>query len=222
MSTNAYRIAVIPGDGIGNEVMPEAIKVLEAVAGTYDIDFKFDEKDWSCERYHKTGAMMPEDGLESIKEHDSILLGAVGFPGVPDHRVLLDALRPHGVPLCLHASGGESHGGDREASASAQSPSVCASRVPTAVLCRNFCTAACVLTAEQELCIRIPRIPVCMPASRWSTLALFLASRPWCCCDGAVAATELRSSSVMLIVRVASERRDAPNDETTSIHFPPC
>ena len=94
MSTNAYNIAVIAGDGIGNEVMPEAIKVLEAVAGKYDLDFKFDEKDWSCERYHKTGAMMPEDGLESIKEHDSILLGAVGFPGVPDHISLWGLLIP--------------------------------------------------------------------------------------------------------------------------------
>jgi len=94
MSTNAYNIAVIAGDGIGNEVMPEAIKVLEAVAGKYDLDFKFDEKDWSCERYHKTGAMMPEDGLASIKEHDSILLGAVGFPGVPDHISLWGLLIP--------------------------------------------------------------------------------------------------------------------------------
>ena len=94
MSTNAYNIAVIAGDGIGNEVMPEAIKVLEAVAGKHDLDFKFDEKDWSCERYHKTGAMMPEDGLESIKEHDSILLGAVGFPGVPDHISLWGLLIP--------------------------------------------------------------------------------------------------------------------------------
>ena len=94
MSTNAYNIAVIAGDGIGNEVMPEAIKVLEAVASKHDLDFKFDEKDWSCERYHKTGAMMPEDGLASIKEHDSILLGAVGFPGVPDHISLWGLLIP--------------------------------------------------------------------------------------------------------------------------------
>ena len=94
MSTNAYNIAVIAGDGIGKEVMPEAIKVLEAVASKHDLDFKFDEKDWSCERYHKTGAMMPEDGLASIKEHDSILLGAVGFPGVPDHISLWGLLIP--------------------------------------------------------------------------------------------------------------------------------
>ena len=57
--TNTYNIAVIPGDGIGKEVMPEAIKVLEAVAGKYDLGFTFDEKDWNCERFQKTGAMMP-------------------------------------------------------------------------------------------------------------------------------------------------------------------
>jgi tartrate dehydrogenase/decarboxylase/D-malate dehydrogenase len=92
--TNSYNIAVIPGDGIGNEVMPEAIKVLEAVAGKYDLAFTFDEKDWSCERFHKQGAMMPEDGLQQIKDSDAILLGAVGFPGVPDHVSLWGLLIP--------------------------------------------------------------------------------------------------------------------------------
>ena len=92
--TNSYNIAVIPGDGIGNEVMPEAIKVLEAVAGKYDLAFSFDEKDWSCERFHKQGAMMPEDGLQQIKDSDAILLGAVGFPGVPDHVSLWGLLIP--------------------------------------------------------------------------------------------------------------------------------
>jgi len=92
--TNTYNIAVIPGDGIGNEVMPEAIKVLEAVAGKYDLAFTFDEKDWSCERFHKLGAMMPEDGLQQIKDSDAILLGAVGFPGVPDHVSLWGLLIP--------------------------------------------------------------------------------------------------------------------------------
>ena len=91
---NKYKIAVIPGDGIGNEVMPEAIKVLEGLAGSYDFEFIFEEKDWSCERFHKTGAMMPEDGLEQISDHDSILLGAVGFPGVPDHVSLWGLLIP--------------------------------------------------------------------------------------------------------------------------------
>ena len=94
MTTNAYNIAVIAGDGIGNEVMPEAIKVLEAVGRKHELSFKFDEKDWSCERFHKTGMMMPEDGLVSIRKHDSILLGAVGFPGVPDHISLWGLLIP--------------------------------------------------------------------------------------------------------------------------------
>ena len=94
MTTNAYNIAVIAGDGIGNEVMPEAIKVLEAVGRKYDLSFKFDEKDWSCERFHKTGMMMPDDGLVSIRKHDAILLGAVGFPGVPDHISLWGLLIP--------------------------------------------------------------------------------------------------------------------------------
>jgi len=94
MTTNAYNIAVIPGDGIGAEVVPEAVKVLEAVAGKYDLAFSFDEKDWGCERFHKQGAMMPEDALDSIKGHDSILLGAVGYPGVPDHVSLWGPLIP--------------------------------------------------------------------------------------------------------------------------------
>jgi tartrate dehydrogenase/decarboxylase/D-malate dehydrogenase len=92
--TNAYKIAVIPGDGIGNEVMPEALKVLDAVAAKHDLAFTYDNKDWSCERFHKQGAMMPADGLEQIRNHDAILLGAVGFPGVPDHVSLWGLLIP--------------------------------------------------------------------------------------------------------------------------------
>ncbi|MBT7504705.1 MAG: tartrate dehydrogenase, partial [Rhodospirillales bacterium] len=94
MTTNAYSIAVIPGDGIGNEVVPEAIAVLEAVGSRFDLSYKFDHFDWSCERYHKLGSMMPEDGLDQIRDHDSILLGAVGFPGVPDHISLWGLLIP--------------------------------------------------------------------------------------------------------------------------------
>ena len=93
-ATNRYRIAVIAGDGIGNEVVPEAIRVLERVAGRFDLAFQFDEFDWSCERFHKLGAMMPDDGLEMISGHDAIMLGAVGFPGVPDHVSLWGLLIP--------------------------------------------------------------------------------------------------------------------------------
>ena len=89
-----YKIAVIPGDGIGKEVMPEGIKLLDAVAGRFGIDFTWDHFDWSCETYQATGRMMPEDGLEQIAQHDAIYLGAVGFPGVPDHISLWGLLIP--------------------------------------------------------------------------------------------------------------------------------
>ncbi len=89
-----YRIAVIPGDGIGKEVVPEGIRVLEAVGARFGIDWRWDEKDWSCERFAATGRMMPEDALETIKDHDAIFLGAVGWPSVPDHVSLWGLLIP--------------------------------------------------------------------------------------------------------------------------------
>lgn len=92
MST--YKIAVIPGDGIGKEVIPEGIRALEAAGSVANIDFQFDHYDWGCELYSRTGKMMPNDALESIKNHDAIFLGAVGFPGVPDHISLWGLLIP--------------------------------------------------------------------------------------------------------------------------------
>ncbi len=89
-----YRIATIPGDGIGREVVPEGVRVLEAVGRRFDIGFEFDTFDWSCDRYHAEGAMMPEDGLDRIRDHDAIFLGAVGWPGVPDHVSLWGLLIP--------------------------------------------------------------------------------------------------------------------------------
>lgn len=88
------KIAVIPGDGIGWEVIPEGIKVLEAAGAKFGIEYDFTEFDWSCERYKKTGMMMPIDGIDQLKEFDSIFLGAVGFPGVPDHVSLWGLLIP--------------------------------------------------------------------------------------------------------------------------------
>ena len=89
-----HTIAVIPGDGIGKEVVPEGMRVLEAAGGRFGIDFRWDEFPWSCEHYTRTGRMMPEDGLEQIRHHDAIFLGAVGFPGVPDHVSLWGLLIP--------------------------------------------------------------------------------------------------------------------------------
>ncbi|HSO07120.1 MAG TPA: tartrate dehydrogenase [Pelomicrobium sp.] len=89
-----YKIATIPGDGIGNEVVPEGIRVLEAAGRRFGIEFQWDHFPWSCEQYQKTGRMMPDDGLEQIRRHDAIFLGAVGFPGVPDHVSLWGLLIP--------------------------------------------------------------------------------------------------------------------------------
>jgi tartrate dehydrogenase/decarboxylase/D-malate dehydrogenase len=91
---NVYRIAVIPGDGIGPEVVPEGIRVLDAAASRFGLRFVWETLDWSCRRYAKTGTMMPADGLDQIREHDAIFLGAVGFPGVPDHVSLWGLLIP--------------------------------------------------------------------------------------------------------------------------------
>jgi len=90
----SYRIAVIPGDGIGKEVVPEGVRVLEAAGRKFDIEFKWDELPWSCEYRLKHGRMMPEDGLATIRKHDAIFFGACGFPGVPDHVSLWELLIP--------------------------------------------------------------------------------------------------------------------------------
>jgi tartrate dehydrogenase/decarboxylase / D-malate dehydrogenase len=92
--TKTYRIAVIPGDGIGHEVMPEGQRVLERAATIHGFRLDWTTFDWSCERFHKLGAMMPEDGLDRIRSFDAIYLGAVGYPGVPDHVSLWGLLIP--------------------------------------------------------------------------------------------------------------------------------
>jgi tartrate dehydrogenase/decarboxylase/D-malate dehydrogenase len=89
-----HRIAVIPGDGIGKEVMPEGIRVMEAAGKKFGIGFKWDHFPWSCEYYSEHGRMMPKDGLGQIRSHDAVFLGAVGYPGVPDHVSLWQLLIP--------------------------------------------------------------------------------------------------------------------------------
>ena len=90
----SHRIAVIPGDGIGREVVPEALRVLEAVARTHGFVVETEAFPWGCEHYARTGRMMPEDGLEILEAFDAIFLGAVGYPGVPDHVSLWGLLIP--------------------------------------------------------------------------------------------------------------------------------
>ncbi|XVV16872.1 tartrate dehydrogenase [Actinoplanes sp. CA-131856] len=88
------RIAVIPGDGIGIEVTWAARQVLDAVTAKHRIDLAYDEFDWSCQRYAAAGEMMPADAIERLRPYDAILLGAVGWPGVPDHVSLWGLLIP--------------------------------------------------------------------------------------------------------------------------------
>lgn len=89
-----YRIALIPGDGIGQEVIPEAVRILDNVAATHGFGFHYETFDYSCATYKKTGHMMPKDGLERLRDFDDIFLGAVGYPGVPDHVSLWGLLIP--------------------------------------------------------------------------------------------------------------------------------
>ncbi|MFC4334473.1 tartrate dehydrogenase [Salininema proteolyticum] len=89
-----HRIASIPGDGIGVDVTAEARKVLDRAAERHGFGLEWTEFDWSCERYTRTGSMMPPDGIERLSAFDGILLGAVGFPGVPDHVSLWGLLIP--------------------------------------------------------------------------------------------------------------------------------
>src|SRR3989442_8262706 len=89
-----HRIAAIPGDGIGKEVVPEGMRVLDAAGRRFGFDIEWATFDWSCERYTQTGRMMPEDGLDQLRRFEGIFLGAVGFPGVPDHVSLWGLLIP--------------------------------------------------------------------------------------------------------------------------------
>lgn len=90
---NTCKIALIPGDGIGPEVIDEGVKVLQKIQQLDpSIAFEFENFSWGCEYYLEHGAMMAEDGIEQLKKFDAIYLGAVGYPGVPDHVSLRDLL----------------------------------------------------------------------------------------------------------------------------------
>lgn len=89
-----HRIAVIPGDGIGQEVTPAALEVLDAVGRRHGVEFAYTHLDWSCARYQREGAMMPEDGIARLCAYDAVFLGAVGAPDVPDHISLWGLLIP--------------------------------------------------------------------------------------------------------------------------------
>ena len=90
----AFRLNLIPGDGIGVDVIHEGKRVLDRISQISGISFQYNELPWSCEYYLRHGKMMPDDGMEILRDCDAILLGAVGFPGVPDHISLRQLLLP--------------------------------------------------------------------------------------------------------------------------------
>ncbi len=89
-----YSIATIPGDGIGTEVIPVGQRAAETAADRHGFSLTWKEFDWSCRRYDETGRFMPEDAIDQVREHDAIYLGAVGWPGIPDHLSLWGLLIP--------------------------------------------------------------------------------------------------------------------------------
>lgn len=89
-----FTVAVIPGDGIGPEVMPSALQVIEEAAKPAEARFAFRQFDWGTDFYLRHGRMMPADALERLRGFDAILLGAVGHPGVPDNVTLNGLLLP--------------------------------------------------------------------------------------------------------------------------------
>jgi tartrate dehydrogenase/decarboxylase/D-malate dehydrogenase len=89
-----HKIAVIMGDGIGKEVVPEGMRVLDVAAERFGFKLEWTPFPWSCEYYSSKGEMMPKNGLDILKAYESIFLGAVGYPGVPDHVSLWGLLIP--------------------------------------------------------------------------------------------------------------------------------
>lgn len=104
MTSRRHRIATIPGDGIGHEVIEAGQEVLEAAARKHDFALDWTEFDWSCDRYLNTGSMMPEDGMDMVRAFDAIYLGAVGWPTVADHVSLWGLLIPLRRELDLYAN----------------------------------------------------------------------------------------------------------------------
>lgn len=93
-AASRYRIAVIPGDGIGQEVTPAATRVLETVARRAGLTLDFVEYPWGCAYYRETGRMMSADALDRLREADAIYLGAIGHPSVPDHVSVWELILP--------------------------------------------------------------------------------------------------------------------------------
>jgi len=92
--SNSYKFTLVPGDGIGREMLPEGLRVLDILAAQHGFGLQYQEFPYSCDYYREHGRMMPEDGIDRMSQCDAIFLGAVGYPGVPDHVSLWGLLIP--------------------------------------------------------------------------------------------------------------------------------
>jgi len=101
---NHYTFSSIPGDGIGLEVIPVGQNLIQQVSQLCGFTVTWKPYDWSCERYAKTGRMMPENAIDQLKDSDAIFLGACGWPSVPDHVSLWNMLLPMRRELDLYAN----------------------------------------------------------------------------------------------------------------------
>jgi tartrate dehydrogenase/decarboxylase / D-malate dehydrogenase len=93
-SLRRHVVDVIAGDGIGQEVVPSAVRCIDALSSRHEFEISWRERDWGSDRYRATGSMMPSDGIEQLADGDSIFLGAVGSPDIPDHVTLWGLLIP--------------------------------------------------------------------------------------------------------------------------------
>jgi tartrate dehydrogenase/decarboxylase / D-malate dehydrogenase len=91
---NSYNVALIPGDGIGADVIDEGMRVVRAAAAVFGFTIAAESFPWSCAYYLEHGQMMPAGGLDTLRDFDAIYLGAVGWPTVPDHISLWELLLP--------------------------------------------------------------------------------------------------------------------------------
>ena len=89
-----YSVAVIAGDGIGDEVVQAAIDVVNAAGAQYGFSIDWNPYPWGSEHYRKHGTMMPTDGLDQLAQHEAVFFGAVGAPDIPDHVTLWGLLIP--------------------------------------------------------------------------------------------------------------------------------
>src|SRR5450755_4349025 len=89
-----FTIAVIAGDGVGTEVIPQGKRVLEKIAKKHDVTFVFQDFNWGAEHFFRWGSMMPAGALDLLQPCDAIFLGAVGHPDIPDHTTLNGLLLP--------------------------------------------------------------------------------------------------------------------------------